>query len=64
MRAPEIGKSTVDERIAFVRQAYKCIGDCDACGICRIFKGKDPELALADYIIGERDLFEVMADYR
>ncbi len=64
MRAPEVGKSSVDERITFVRQAYKCIGDCDACGICAIFRGKDPELALADYISGNREFFEVMSDYR
>lgn len=64
MRAPEIGKSTEAERRDFVIQAYKCIGDCDACGICRIFKGKDPEIALDDFISGKRELFTVLSDYR
>ncbi len=64
MRAPEIEKSNEDERRAFIRQAYKCIGDCDMCGMCKVFGGKDPEIALDDYISGKRELFEVMTDYR
>lgn len=34
------------------------------CGLCAVFKGKDPELAYADYISGKREYMEVSEDYR
>ena len=48
--APSISESTKEERLAFVRERYVCISDCDACGICATFHGKDPEQALSAYI--------------
>lgn len=55
MRPPEIASSTEEERRNYIKQAFPCIADCDMCGICMVFKGKDPELAYADYISGKRD---------
>ena len=34
------------------------------CGLCTVFRGKDPELAYADYISGKRSYMEVSGDYR
>ncbi len=34
------------------------------CGLCKVFHGKDPELAYKDYIQGERSFDDVSADYR
>ena len=34
------------------------------CGLCTVFRGKDPEHAYADYISGKRDYLEVSKDYR
>ena len=63
MRAPEIAESTEEERREYIRNTFKCIVDCDMCGLCTVFRGKDPELAYADYIMGKRDFVEVSEDY-
>ncbi len=62
--APSITDSTREERLAYVRKRYVCIGDCDACGICASFHGKDPERALASYIDGEEELPQALMRYR
>ncbi len=64
MRAPEIAESTEEERRKYIRNTFKCIADCDMCGLCTVFRGKDPELAYADYIMGKRDFIEVSGDYK
>ena len=64
MRPPEIAASTEEERRNYIKQAFPCIADCDMCGICTVFKGKDPELAYADYISGKRDYLDVSEGYR
>ncbi len=48
MKAPEIEESTEEERKEYIKNAFKCIADCDMCGLCTVFKGKDPELVYAD----------------
>ena len=42
MRAPEITSSTEEERRQYIKDTFKCIVDCDMCGLCTVFKGKDP----------------------
>lgn len=64
MRSPKIDESTEEERRQFIRNTFKCIADCDMCGLCTIFRGKDPEVAYSDYIKGKRDYQEVSQDYR
>ena len=64
MRAPSITTSTIEERREFVRQKYVCISDCDLCGICATFHGRDAEQALEDYIDGNAELREVLMRYR
>ena len=64
VNAPEITYSTAEERREFIRKKYPCIADCDMCGLCRVFRGKNPEIAYADYINGKRDFTDVSADYR
>ena len=62
--APEINHSTVEERRNYIKQRFPCIADCDMCGICTVFHGKDAELAYEAYIGGERSFEDVSADYR
>lgn len=64
MRAPAIAASTEEERRNYIKDTFKCIADCDMCGLCTVFKGKDPELAYADYISGKREFMEVSKDYK
>ena len=54
MTPPRIDESTTDERRAYVLDAWKCLNDCEACGKCRILRGRDPETLYADYISGTR----------
>ncbi|MBR4358810.1 MAG: hypothetical protein IKQ00_12900 [Butyrivibrio sp.] len=62
--APSVQKSTIEERRDYIKKRYPCISDCDMCGLCKVFHGKDPELAYKDYIQGERSFDDVSADYR
>lgn len=64
MGAPELENSTEEERRKYIKNTFKCIADCDMCGLCTVFKGKDPELAFEDYISGKREFMEVSADYK
>lgn len=61
---PSIASSTQEERENFIRNKFPCISDCDACGICAVFHGKDAVLAYKDYIEGKREFVEVSRDYR
>lgn len=62
--APSIADSTREERLAYVRERYRCISDCDLCGLCKIFHGRDIEDALEDYIEGAEELRNVMMGLR
>ena len=62
--APMIETSSENERRIFIKEKYPCIADCDMCGLCKAFHGKDPEIAYDDYIRGKRSFMEVSADYK
>ncbi|SNU05869.1 hypothetical protein SAMN06297422_10585 [Lachnospiraceae bacterium] len=62
--APEINESTIEERREYIKNRYPCISDCDMCGLCKVFHGKDPENAYDDYIKGKRSFMDVSADYK
>lgn len=64
MIAPEIASSTEEGRRKYIKDTFRCIADCDMCGLCTVFNGKDPELAYADYIYGKRGFMEVSEDYK
>ena len=62
--APDIMNSTAEERRIYIKNKFPCIADCDMCGICTVFHGKDAEVAYEAYIRGERSFEEGSADYR
>ena len=62
--APDIMNSTAEERRIYIKNKFPSIADCDMCGICTVFHGKDAEVAYEAYIRGERSFEEVSADYR
>ena len=64
LNAPEIKNSTAEERRVYIKERFPCIADCDMCGLCKVFHGKDAETAYADYISGNRSFTEVSADYK
>ena len=61
---PDILSSTAEERREYVEKRFPCLSDCDMCGLCKVFHGKDPENAYRDYIDGKRSFIEVSADYK
>lgn len=62
--APDIINSTAEERRSYVKNRFPCIADCDMCGLCTVFHGKDAEAAYDEYIRGERSFEDVSADHR
>lgn len=61
--APDIHASTETVRREYIKNRFPCIADCDMCGLCKVFHGKDPELAYDDYIKGIRSFTEVSKDF-
>lgn len=61
---PPIGTSTRQQRQAYIEEKFHCIQNCDMCGLCQIYHGKDPALVYKDYIEGKRDFFEISKAYR
>lgn len=64
MTAPDIDESTKEERLAYVRQQWRCLNDCEACGKCRILRGREAELLYADYIDGVRGYMDITLEIR
>ena len=62
--APDIMNSSPEERRIFIKERFPCIADCDMCGLCKVFHGKDAETAYDDYIQGKRSFMEVSDDYK
>ena len=61
---PEVENSTAEERREYIRNRFPCIADCDMCGLCRVFQGKDTETAYREYIQGAKSFNEVSMEYR
>ena len=61
---PDIRNSSEEERRKYIKDRYPCIADCDMCGLCTVFRGKDAETVYADYIQGVRSFAEVSDDYK
>ena len=64
MTPPNITHTTKEERLNYVREAWRCMNDCEACGKCRILRGRDPETLYADYINGKRSYIEITLQLR
>lgn len=64
MIPPQVDKSTKLERENYIKENFKCISNCESCGICKVLRGKSPEVAYAEYIEGLKDFIEVAKQYR
>lgn len=62
--APELSSSTKEEREAYIRETFWCRSDCDSCGICQVYAGKDPLLVYEEYIEGKKTFLEIAGQYR
>ena len=61
---PDIDHSTSEERRAYIEDRFKCISDCDSCGICVMYKNRDPMVVYQDYIDGKREFMDITSEYR
>lgn len=64
MGAPGIDSSTAEERRTYIEEQFRCISDCDMCGICVVYHNQDPVMVYRDYIDGKRSFEEIAAEYR
>mgnify|MGYP003488758822 CR=1 FL=1 len=64
MTPPRIEVSTMEERRAFVLEAWKCLHNCDECGKCPILKGRDAETLYAEYINGKQTYIDITLKLR
>ena len=64
MTAPEIETSTREERLGFIRDEFKCLGNCPICGKCSFLRGREAEDLYADYIEGHRSFRDITAEHR
>ncbi|MDO4976665.1 MAG: hypothetical protein Q4E53_05315 [Eubacteriales bacterium] len=64
MRPPEINQSTKEEREEYIKEAFRCKGNCDICGNCAFLRGKSAESAYKDYIEGEKSFLDISQELR
>ncbi len=64
MSAPDIHHSTREQRLEYVREAWRCLANCEICGKCSILKGRDAEVIYRDYIEGKRGYVEISIELR
>lgn len=61
---PRIENSTKEERENYIKNTFFCRSDCENCGICKIFRGKEPLVVFQEYIEGRKTFQDVQAEYR
>ena len=61
---PDIETSTRKERLEFIREEFKCLGNCPICGKCSFLRGREAEDLYADYIEGYRSFRDITAEHR
>jgi len=64
MEIPDISTSSKEERLAFVKEQFTCLHNCEICGRCHILHGRDAEDAYKDYINGMKSFTQVSAELR
>ena len=64
MVTPDIETSTREERLEFIREGFKCLGNCPICGKYNFLRGREAEDLYADYIDGQRSFREITTEHR
>ena len=52
------------DRLAYVKEQWKCLNHCPSCGKCHILRGRDPEILYADFIEGKRSYMDITKEIR
>lgn len=61
---PDIESSTRQEREQYIYDNFYCRGNCEICGLCKIYHGQPIEVVYEDYIEGKRSFQEIAQAYR
>lgn len=64
MSAPDIATSTKEERQAFVKEQFRCKGECRECGNCAFLRGRIAEELYAEYIDGKQSFTDITIKHR
>jgi len=64
MNAPDIDSSTQEERMTFIKEEFRCKGNCEICGNCAFLRGKEAEVLYEEYIAGNRSFREITIEHR
>ena len=59
MTPPDINSSTKEQREKYIKETFACKNNCELCGLCKVFKGKSPELVYSDYINGNKNFCDI-----
>lgn len=60
MTAPFVRNSTREQREEYIKKKYTCKSDCENCGMCKVLKGKTPEIVFKEYMEGKKDLGDII----
>lgn len=64
MKKIKIEETTSQERQAYIEELFHCHhGDCENCGVCKIFKGTSPQNVFQDYIEGKREFQDIAKEF-
>ncbi len=59
-----IEASTIAEREQYINDLFRCHnGDCENCGICKVFSGTSPQQVYADFIAGRREFDDIAREW-
>lgn len=59
-----ISETTSKEREEYIEHLFHCHhGDCENCGVCKIFKGTSPQIVFQDYIDGKREFQDLVREF-
>lgn len=47
-----------------IKDTFVCRGDCDDCGICQVYRGKEAAVVYDEYIEGKKSFQEITEKYR
>lgn len=64
MTAPDLAGSTKEERLEFIKEEFKCLGNCPMCGKCSFLRGREAEDIYKDYIDGLRSFRDITIEHR
>jgi hypothetical protein len=48
----------------YVSDKWQCLSNCEICGRCSMLRGRDAEIAYADYIEGRREYMDITFELR